>query len=156
MSVLVLAIASGQAQVGEPTVGATAVTWRPSVENEGFVLIVSGPDGVVRRAVPPDEQPTFELFDARGKTRSDGCYTWELRANPLLAAEDRDRLAAARASGDEKKAEEILAELRAAGRLPLESALVQTGAFAVEGGAFVPLDASEPESRTGSPKRTKR
>ena len=153
MSVLVLVSVSGQAQVGEPTAGATAITWRPAVENDGFVLTVSGPDRVVRREIPSGEQPTFELFDAQGKTRPDGSYTWELRANPPLAAEDRDRLAAARASGDETKADEILAELRAAGRLPPESSLVQTGSFAIEGGAFVPLDASEPENRAGSPKR---
>jgi hypothetical protein len=153
LGVLAFAMGDAHAQVAEPSVAATAITWRPLVENEGFTLTVAGPERVVRRELLAGEQPTFELVDAQGKRRPDGGYTWELRAIPPLGEDERQRLLAARASGDDERAEQLLAELQAAGTLPAEGALVQTGSFAIAGGAFVALDGAEPEGGAGSPAR---
>jgi len=90
------------------------------------------------------------VFDAGGKRRPDGGYTWELRTIPLLNDEVRKQLAAARATGDEEVMNDLLAELRRTGALPAEERLVLTGSFILEGGAIVAAGLAEPESKPES------
>src|SRR5262249_54121814 len=88
--------------------------------------------------------PLLSLFDAQGQRLADGHYAWELRVVPRVGSGLQKQLAAAHRDGDDG------AELaRAAG---LGSPLVESGHFAIAGGAFVPAEAREPvRSRPAHP-----
>jgi hypothetical protein len=151
---ILLPLPEARAQV-EVRAGSTEVAWKPPAESEGTVLAVSGPEGnVYRQAYKAGETPTFSVFDAGGKRRPDGGYTWELRMIPLLSDEVRKQLAEARATGDDESMNDLLAELRRKGALPAEERLVLTGSFTVEGGAIVAADLAEPESKEVPPAAT--
>ncbi len=139
----------GRAQT-EVRAGSSEVSWTPPVESEGAVLVVSGPEGTAfRRDFKAGETPTFSVFDADGKRRTDGSYTWEVRTIPALSDEVRKQLAAARASGDDEAMNDLLAELRRTGALPAEESFVLTGSFVMESGAILAAGLAEPERRKG-------
>jgi hypothetical protein len=129
----------------EVRAGSAEISWTSQVENEGTVLSVSGPDTAFRREFKAGETPTFSVFDADGKHRPDGGYTWELRAIPVLSREVREQLAAARAADDDTILNDVLAKLRRTGALPADESLVQTGSFFIENGAIVANGLAEPE-----------
>jgi hypothetical protein len=119
--------------------GAAGIDWQPLVEYERLVLTVSRPDGqVMHQEFAASERPSFGLFDRAGNALPDGVYNYELRAVPRFGADVEAALARARETGDEAP----LAALRAAGRLP--AGAVQSGTFAIRGGAFVSADQDEP------------
>jgi hypothetical protein len=152
-AVLSVTAAAGHAQVAEVAVGATEVVWRPLIDHEGLALEVSGPDGtVVRREAGGGEDVSHGVFDEKGMQRPDGTYVWELRATPVLSKDARERLEAARASGDDRLVAETIQALRAEGALPAEGSLVQTGSFTIQGGTVVPAGLAEGEGGAG-PKR---
>jgi hypothetical protein len=76
----------------------------------------------------------------------DGACSWELRLKPVVPKDVAEKLAAARAAGDDKAARRILKE---AGIDP--ESLVGSGAFSVERGAFVTTEGTE----TGNPNQSR-
>jgi len=104
------------APVATMSAGSASLDFMPVVTSyDKLVLTVSGPGGVViRQEFKTGETPSLSLFNKRGQKLVDGNYTYELRVVPALDKDARDKLAAARQTGDEKAA---IAELRRAGRL---------------------------------------
>src|SRR6478609_4740911 len=87
------------------------VQFEPQGSYERLVLTVSMPGGeVVRRELAGGQAPTFVLPQGA----ADGSYVFELRAMPLLDAEARQALSAARTAAGAAAVE----RLRKAGRLP--------------------------------------
>jgi hypothetical protein len=120
--------------IADLSAGATSIDWSPLVENRGFVLTVSAPDGsVFRQEFEAGKAPTFGVFDRQGNHRPDGVYKWELTAVPTLDKGTREELRTAREAGT---ASALLTKLQASGKLPKEP-LVQSGTFAIQGGALV-------------------
>jgi hypothetical protein len=126
------------AEVARVQVTPSQVQWEPQVSYERLVLTVSMPGGaVVRREFAAGQAPVFEL----PKGGANGSYAYELRVVPNFDPEVRKALAASREAGGAAAVE----RLRKAGRLPAGE-LVQSGFFAVEGGALVSPDAREERS----------
>lgn len=145
---LLLPAAAGAADlepVARMSAGPTSIDWQPLLaSHEGMVLTVSTPGGyVVRREFKAGETPTFSVFDAEGKARRDGSYTYELRALPAVSKEVREKLRAYRETGDRS----LLAEVRE--RLP-QGTFVQSGSFAIADGAFMSPTAVETTERTAT------
>ncbi|MCP4658334.1 MAG: hypothetical protein GY856_23215, partial [bacterium] len=93
-------------------------------------LTVTGPFGFVfMEEVGTEEEAVFEL-DA--PETADGCYSWEVRAFPLLSGDVIEELGAARESGDYS---DVRALMRS-GELP-DQARTQTGGFQVIEGDIV-------------------
>ena len=140
--------APAAAQVAHVTIGSAGVEWVPAVAGyDRLTLRVSGPDGVViSQEFKPGTNPALSLYDAHGQPLRDGGYTWELTAVPHVAPGLAKQLAAAREAGDDAAAAALQ---RQAG---LASPLVETGHFAISGGAFVSPDTPEPRTpRTATP-----
>ncbi|HEX9670165.1 MAG TPA: tail fiber domain-containing protein [Thermoanaerobaculia bacterium] len=138
MAFACLGLAAGAAtaaprQVATLSGGAAGVDFRPVVEYEKLVLTVSGPGGMsFRHEFAQGQAVTFSAFGKGGQALPDGNYTYELLAVPRFSPEVRQRLAAARAQGNERA---VLGELRQAGKLP--NGTVQSGGFLMESGTFI-------------------
>ncbi|HSK80485.1 MAG TPA: hypothetical protein VLQ45_28790 [Thermoanaerobaculia bacterium] len=148
IALFLIALAGLPALAQEPlatvSVSGGAVDWLVNGSYERVVLTVSDPEGTVtRQEVKGGKGLTFSLYDAKGNKRFDGTYTWELRADPVLSASVKERLAASRKDGDAS----VELELRRSGQLPAASVL--SGAFTVSGGSFVENDL--PEDRDKAP-----
>jgi hypothetical protein len=137
----IAATASGEgpipaaAPVAQVSTSAVAVDWQPLVDRGGgFTLTVSGPAGFWQRwKFAAGTAPTFSAFDAKGQSRPDGVYVWELMAMPAAnggAAETRpgSRAAARRVAS------------------PNLAPTVQSGAVAIFGGAILTPSAPVPEA----------
>lgn len=126
------------ARLAEPVAGSGSIEWALNASFERAVLTVSTPSGaVIRREFLSGQVPSFSLFDQKGQTRASGNYNYELRAVPAIDAGVRNRLAAARAAGDDRAG---IAEQARAG---LRDDLVQSGSFAIVNGAFAMGGATE-------------
>ncbi|HSN89184.1 MAG TPA: hypothetical protein VL025_20635, partial [Thermoanaerobaculia bacterium] len=148
IALFLIALAGLPALAQEPlatvSVSGGAVDWLVNGSYERVVLTVSDPEGTVtRQEVKGGKGLSFSLYDAKGNKRFDGTYTWELRADPVLSASVKERLAASRKDGDAS----VELELRRSGQLPAASVL--SGAFTVSGGSFVENDL--PEDRDKAP-----
>lgn len=120
--------------VAAVSVGPTRIEWQPLVSYAGLILTVSGPDGLYfKEESGPGSVPSFE-----SSGRPDGSYTYELRVVPVVDAETRQALDAARESGDSSAVE----QLQRQGKLP-QQPLVQSGYFSIEGGAILMDGATE-------------
>jgi hypothetical protein len=109
---------------------ATRVQWEPQVDHDRTVLTVSAPDGTVaRRELAAGQGVSWDLPAGA----ADGTYHYELRLSPRIDASTRRELADARKAGTD---EQVLARLRAAGRLGEEQ--VMSGSFLVKDGVVVP------------------
>ena len=126
--VLALAPAAGAADVAEVRASSRGLDFQPMVEHGALVLTVSGPDGFDHRAeFKAGESPAFSIFD-QGGVLSDGSYNWELRVVPS-ETQKREAFEANQSAGR--------------GRGGME-ALVQSGSFAILGGAVVYGNETEP------------
>jgi hypothetical protein len=135
-----VAQAPGDGPITVMTVDAGGIEWQPQVENDGLILTVSGSDGLVyRQEFVSGTIPTFEPVDSEGQPYPDGSYTYELRVVPVVDAETRAALMAAREAGD---AEAVMAQLQQAGELP-QYVQVESGHFTIRDGAIVLSDAPE-------------
>ncbi len=135
-----------QDAVAELNASPTGLEWRPVVEFHRFVLTISGPGGFTRRTeFPAGVSPSLSLFDKSGNPLRDGSYNYELQVVPNVAPDVKQRLAEARARGNDGAAQ---AELRRAGKLP-QGPAVQSGSFAVKDSAFVVAGAAEPGGEDG-------
>ncbi|MFB0537340.1 MAG: tail fiber domain-containing protein [Anaerolineae bacterium] len=131
----------GDGPVAAVSVGATRIEWQPLVSYAGLILTVSGPDGLVfRQEFGAGSVPSFE-----SSGRPDGSYTYELRVIPVVDAETRQALDAARESGDRTA---VVSQLQREGKLP-QQPLVQSGYLSIEGGAIVMGGALEDEAVEG-------
>ncbi|HXT49675.1 MAG TPA: hypothetical protein VN811_01460, partial [Thermoanaerobaculia bacterium] len=131
--------------VADLSVGGASLDWAPRGSYESMKLRVSGPDGlIIEQSFGAGQQPTFSLFDKAGQRLPDGQYRWELSAAPQLSPAAKRELAAARRSGDPAAME----KLRQSG--VLGDAGVQSGTFAISGGAF----AADEGQRETSPRAT--
>ena len=119
---------------------------------------VAGPHAAVTLTVlAPDGQsfikefqagsiPEFKLAESKEERLPDGQYVYELRVTPIISAEVRDTLKAARAQGN---GAEVQRELRKRGQLPSHP-LVQSGGFQVINGSVIVPGAFE---ERGGPSR---
>jgi hypothetical protein len=118
----------------------SSVRWDVAGPHAAVTLTVSSPDGqVFTKEFASGTAPEFRLTDARGERLPDGQYIYELRLTPIIAAEVREKLAAARAKGN---ADEAQRDLRKRGALPTRTA-VQSGGFMVVNGVAIVAGASE-------------
>ena len=113
--------------------------------NAGITFTIAAPDGqVFTKQIKTGSSAEFKLTDQKGERLPDGQYTYELRLAPVLSSDVKERLAAARAKGND---EEVGRELRKSGALPSQS-LVQSGGFAIlNGSVIVPGALEEGTSR---------
>lgn len=126
-----------RAPLAEVKIGKDAIEWYPRVEAERLVLTVSGRGVDLRREFTPRERHVLRI-EGKDGLLPDGSYNYELKAIPIVSPETRERLAEAREALD--RGEKVdLSELQL-----LEEPMIQTGAFAVRGGAFVGEGAVEP------------
>jgi hypothetical protein len=133
----------GDGPIAVTIVTASGVEWRPQVSHAGLTLTLSGPDDLsYYQEYEPGSVPTFEPVGPEGQRYPDGIYTYELRAAPVVDAETRAALAAARESG---KSDAVVAGLRQAGVLPRHG-WVQSGYFTIVDGAIVIGDGSEAQT----------
>ena len=107
------------------------VVWHQISENDGVVLSVSGPCGVITSKWKAGEKIILEAVDAEGRPLDDGTYTWQLDARPIVDPEITEILLRARIENDE----ETIIQLKRDGKLPVGQ--IQNGYLTVEKGEFV-------------------
>jgi len=130
------AAAAAPSAVAELSNDGASLSWQPLTAHAGLVLTIAGPDGLsLRREFTG--APVLSIFDDAGQTLPDGSYTYELIASPRIGPAARRAMEAARGN------DRAMAELRRNGMLP--EARVQSGSFAVAGGAFVIASSGEEE-----------
>ena len=118
----------------------SSVRWDVAGPHAAVTLTVSSPDGqVFTKEFASGVAPEFRLTDAKGERLPDGQYIYELRLTPIIAADVKEKLVAARAKGN---ADEVQRDLRKRGALPTRVA-VQSGGFMVVNGIAVVAGASE-------------
>src|SRR5688572_4327819 len=118
----------------------SSVRWEVAGPHAAVTLTVSSPDGqVFSKEFASGSAPEFRLTDAKGERLPDGQYIYELRLTPIIAADVKAKLAAAREKGN---ADEVQRDLRKRGALPLRAA-VQSGGFTVVNGVAIVAGASE-------------
>ena len=144
LTALVLNASSALAQ--EPTgesvatanVQSNGIVWQSTLENDGFVLTVSGPNEFhFQQAFPAGSNPIFRVLDENSQPHPDGSYAYELVLLPLIEADVR----AALESVTEENRLEVEKSLREAGKMPL--AKIQSGSFFITAGAIVLNDTDE-------------
>ena len=122
----------------------SSVKWDVAGPYAAATLSVSTPDGqVLSKEFAAGIAPEFRLIDANGERLPDGQYIYELRLTPIIAAEVKEKLKAAREKGN---ADEVQRELKKRGALPSRTQ-VQSGSFAVVNGAVIVAGASEGSRR---------
>lgn len=125
---LALAPAVQAQEVAQVRPGSSGIDFLPVVENGGFVLTVSGPEGFHHRAeFGRGESPSFSIFDEGGGVLPDGSYHYELWVVP----NDAQRRDAFEANQVQSKSGGV-------------EARVQSGGFSVVGGTIVAGGAEEP------------
>jgi endosialidase-like protein len=126
-------------QFASMSAAGSSVRWDVAVTHAALTLSVSTPDGqVFTKEFPAGAAAEFRLSDAKGERLPDGTYVYELRVTPVLAADVREKLTAARAKGN---GDEVQRDLRKRGVIP--APLVQSGSFAVLNGSVILPGASE-------------
>ena len=139
---MTLAQAPGGNYIAVVTADATAIRWQPAVDHAGLTLTISGPGGLIlQQEFGPGSTPAFAAASPDRQPYPDGSYTYELRAAPVIDAETRTALEAAREAGN---SDAVTEQLRQAGKLP--EAMVQSGYFAIVDGSIVAGDVSEPKA----------
>src|SRR5947208_2533618 len=124
------------------SISASALQWQPAGSFDRLALTVSGPDDFsFTKEFPAGAAPVLRLQDLGVKV--DGSYSWELRVIPRIAAETKQKLAAAREAGDD----DAIAHIRAEAGLDRETTF--SGGFTVMGGSFVPAKTEEPATPGG-------
>ena len=105
---------------------------QPMDEFASFILTVSGPNGIFKRAFSPDEAIGIELFDFDGNLLADGIYNYELVANP-------SELLGIPSESDGREGDGATLKRR----LEDSEAQLQSGSFAILDGEFVLPDTLE-------------
>ncbi len=112
----------------------SSVRWDVAGPHAAVTLSVSTPDGqVISKEFAAGNAPEFRLLDANGERLPDGQYVYELRLTPIIRAEVKERLKAAREKGN---SDEVQRDLKKRGLLPSRTQ-VQSGSFTVANGAVI-------------------
>lgn len=130
---------------GIATVSASglSVKFDVSIPHSQLTLTVSAPDGQVFRKDYKTGPIEFNLFDSKGEKLPDGQYAYELRVTPVISAETKAALAAARTKGNDA---EVGRDLVKRGVLPAKP-IAQSGTITILNGSAVSPGAVEPTSR---------
>jgi len=124
----------------------SGVRWDVAGPHAAVTLTVSTPDGqVFTKEFSAGNTPEFRLLDANGERLPDGQYIYELRLTPIIAKDIREKLKAARASGN---SDEVQREMRKRGSVPAK-VQVQSGSFAVVNGMIIVAGATTEGQRPG-------
>lgn len=127
-----------------PQLGSGGISFQTTVPADGWVLTVSGPQGIhLQRTFGNGERPSFSTSELGARRLPDGTYTWELR--PIATA--REEAPTLGADARERNS----AELRGLTGAPTR-ANVASGYFRVAGGSIVRDSGAEPTAG-GSPQR---
>jgi hypothetical protein len=122
------------------TANGLSVRWDVAGSYSALTMTVSAPDGeVFSKEFQVGASPEFKLMDKKGEKLPDGQYTYELRLTPVFSPGVKEKLAAARAKGDDA---EVVRELRKRGVLSAEP-LVQSGTFTILNGVVIVAGAVE-------------
>jgi hypothetical protein len=122
----------------------SSVRWDVAGPYAAATLSVSTPDGqVFSKEFAAGTVPEFRLIDEKGERLPDGQYIYELRLTPIIAAEVKEKLKAAREKGN---ADELQRDLKKRGVLPSRTQ-VQSGGFTVVNGVAIVGGASEGSRR---------
>src|SRR5215213_1657197 len=117
-----------------------SVRFDVGMPHAAVTLTVIGPDGVAfTKEFKSGNSPEFKLTEAKGERLPDGQYTYELRVTPIISAEAKEALKAAR---EKDNTAEVQRELRKRGALPAQAA-VQSGSFSIVNGSVILAGASE-------------
>ncbi|HEX9984376.1 MAG TPA: tail fiber domain-containing protein [Thermoanaerobaculia bacterium] len=128
--------------VGKTSVGAAGVDWQVTTSNhEALVLTVQAPNGdiVYEKTFNSGKNPSIRPNDLRNM--QDGTYNYELRVVPRVSGHVKQALADARAADDDAAVQRIQRENG------LAQSVVQSGAFTILNGSFVPNNLAEATSR---------
>jgi len=138
-------LALGQEKVATMTAGAGSVRWDVAVSYAEVTVTVAAPDGqVFRKAYKAGGSVEFKLVDTKGERLPDGQYAYEIRITPLISADVKETLAAARTKGND---EDTRRDLIKRGLVQAQ-AVVSSGGFAIlNGSVIVPGTLQEPTSR---------
>lgn len=133
--------------VGRQTGGGPFIEWRGSLSgHDSVTLTVVSPEGdVITKTFKSGRALMLRISDL-GTDVQDGQYSYELVVSPKVSPDVARKLEDARAANDDAAAKKIM---KAAGLSPI----VQSGAFTVQGGSFVPNDLVEGDANdlsTGS------
>jgi hypothetical protein len=132
-NVLVLGQSSDEKNFATVTNLGSSIRFDVSASNAGITLTVIGPDDLAySKEFKSGTSPEFKLTSYRGERLPDGLYTYELRLSPVISAETKEALKAAREKGNGR---EVQLELRKKGAIP--PAAVQSGSFVISGGSVV-------------------
>ena len=149
--VAVLAILTAPAALAAPQgvadvyVDPGKVIWDIQVENDGVVLQILDPCGVViREFYRPGDTPVFYNVDNEGKPLDDGMYNWELKTRPIVDPEIAEILYDSRKTGNE----DVIIQLKRDGKLPV--GLAQNGYLTIDKGLFV-IDEGEEQANPKAP-----
>jgi hypothetical protein len=124
--------------VGRQTGGGSTMDWQlNSTGHEKATLTWSCAGEVSSLDFPNGKHVSLSVRDL-GTEVQDGTCTWELRLSPKVSKDVAKKLEAARAANDDKAARKIMKD---AGFDP--DSMVMSGAFTIEGGAFVFTDGTE-------------
>ena len=141
----VLAQSDDRNQFAAVTGVGSSVRWDVAGPHAAVTLTVSAPDGqVFSKEFAAGTTPEFRLTDAKGGL-PDGQYTYELRLTPIISSDVREKLAEARAKGNE---DVVQRDLRKRGVLPARAA-VQSGSFTVTNGSVLVAGAATEGARPG-------
>lgn len=140
LALTLLALPAFAADLATVRLGSDSIDWQPTVEAAGWVLTVTGPEGLTYREESADA-PSMELFAADGQFLPDGLYRYELRAVPRISPRLRQELDAAAENLEQRQ--RLAARVQGSGR-------VQSGHFRISQGALVTDDQVElPSPSTG-------
>ena len=118
----------------------SSVRFDVAVQHAAVTLTVIGPDGLAfTKQFQSGNSPEFKLTEAKGERLPDGQYTYELRVTPIISAETKAALKAAR---EKDNVAEVQREMRKRGALPAQAA-VQSGSFLILNGSVILAGATE-------------
>src|SRR5215203_5454989 len=98
-NVLALGQTTEKNQIANVTGVGLSIRFDILTPNAGATLTVVGPDGeAFVKEFKSGNSPEYSLTDSKGERQPDGQYTYELRITPIISAEIKDALKAARAA----------------------------------------------------------
>ncbi|HEX5886932.1 MAG TPA: tail fiber domain-containing protein [Pyrinomonadaceae bacterium] len=137
---------STENQIAAVTGMGSSVRFDVAGPHAAVTLTVSTPDGqVFTKEFTGGAVPEFHLVDAKGERLPNGQYIYELRVTPIIGADVKGKLKAAREKGN---SDEVQRDLKKRGSLP-SRAPVQSGSFAVVDGVLIVAGTSSEGARPG-------
>ena len=127
-------------KLGTVTANGSTIKFDVGAPHAELTLTISSPDGQVFRKVGKGGGAVvFNLNDPKGERLPDGQYTYDLRVTPLISAEVKESLAAARVKGNDAEVERDFIKRGMLSGQPL----VASGSFAIQNGSAIVAGAAE-------------